>query len=158
MSDIFNKARRKLAGWVLGNRTAIYLPDEYRATKECGYFESLPDHELAQVARYYFYVARNVNREMADERGVPASVFTMAQAVMSVIRCAVEANATTATFTQTGEICGNDVGVWQVEAKKMSEDYEFGPLGVQETYDENDPDRLTKIAMHYVLPLPQKGD
>ncbi|MFT4056458.1 MAG: hypothetical protein QM681_18290 [Novosphingobium sp.] len=156
MSGWIDKARRKVAGWVLGNRTAIYIPNEYRGLREGGYFERLPDHELAQLARYFFYVARNVNREMADERKVPASVFTMSQSVMSVIRCAIEANAETATFTQRGEINGEQIGVWQVTAKKLPDDYDFAPLGVEETYADDDPERLTSLSLSYVLPLPSR--
>lgn len=115
MGEIFDKLRRKLAGWVLGERTAIYLPAEYRALKEGQLYERLPDHELAQLARYFFYVSRNVNRELADERGVPAAVFTQSQAILSVIRYAIDANATEAIFTQSGEIDGDDIGVWQVK-------------------------------------------
>lgn len=156
MGEIFDKLRRKLAGWVLGERTAIYLPAEYRALKEGQLYERLPDHELAQLARYFFYVSRNVNRELADGRGIPAAVFTHSQAVLSVIRYAIDANATEATFTQSGEIAGNDIGVWQVKVTKQPDDYEFGAPGVQKEYDPEDPSRLVKLSMSYSMPLPSK--
>lgn len=156
MGEIFDKLRRKLAGWVLGERTAIYLPAEYRALKEGQLYERLPDHELAQLARYFFYVSRNVNRELADERGVPAAVFTQSQAILSVIRYAIDANATEAIFTQSGEIDGDDIGVWQVKVTKQPDDYDFGAPGVQEEYDPEDPSRLVKLSMSYSMPLPSK--
>jgi len=156
ISDRIDRCRRELARWVLGKRSAIFLPSEYRETNEGGYYEHLPDHELAQVARYFFYVSRNVNREMASEQGVPASVFTMSQAVMSVIRFAIEANAETATFTQSGEISGQPIGVWRVEARRMPNDYDFGPGGVEETYSEDDPSKLVRLDVGYRLPLPSK--
>lgn len=156
MSGAIDKLRRKLAGWVLGERTAIFIPQEYRALKEAQYYERLPDHELAQLARYFFYVSRNVNRELADEREVPAAAFTTSQAVMSIIRYAIEANADTATFVQSGDIGGKSIGVWQVEAKRMPDGYEFGEPGVEKEYDPDDPSKLVKLSMSYSMPLPRK--
>jgi hypothetical protein len=156
VSEWINKMRRKLAGAILGEQGALFLPDEYRSSYEGGYYERLPDRELAQVARYFFYVARNVNREIADERDIPAAVFTHSQAVMSVIRYAIEANAEVATFTQSGEIGGKDIGVWQVEVKRLGDDYDFSEPGVEETYAPGDPNKLVKLDMSFRLPLPTK--
>lgn len=140
--------RRKVAGWVLGEQSALFIPKDESHVLKGGCYEDLTDEHLAMATRYWFDVIRRVNADIAGERGIPASVFSTSQSAMSLIRYAREANAENLTIAQHGTIKDIDVGNWLIEVTKLPDDYEFGPLGVQEKIYSDDG-RLTKLALGY---------
>ena len=147
MSGFINRLRRKIAGIVLGEQFAMYLPKDQMHIAKSGLYTDLPDDVLGAVTRYWFAVITKSNAEIAVKRKIPVTVFSTSQAVMSVIRYAIDANATNLEITQSGHIAGQDIGVWKVTAERQPDDYDFGLKGVQEEW--SDDGRLTKLTLGY---------
>lgn len=143
--------RKSLAGIALGDQFAMYVPKAQGHVLKDGCYTDLSDEALGAATRYWFAVIERVNSELAIERNVPASVFSTSQSVMALVRLAIEANAKSVEISQSGEICGQDIGVWKISIVKQSDDYDFGPCGVQETWSD-DGKRLSNLALSYRIP------
>ena len=148
MKNSFRTFRKRLAGWILGDTAALYMPKDKHHVLEGGCYEELTDEQLAMATRYWFDVIRRVNVDIAGDRGVPSSVFSTSQSAMSLIRYARDAKADNLTIAQHGTIKDIDVGNWLIEVSKLPDDYEFGPPGVQEEVFDDDG-RLTKLSLGY---------
>jgi hypothetical protein len=141
------KFRKWLAGKVLGEQVAMFLPNGSKQLMEDGHYENLPDDRLAAVTRYWFYAMNKVHADEADRRDVPLKTYVVSSSVLSLIRHAQEHNADTLTITQSGDIAGVSVGVWQLVLTKIEDDYAFGEPGVVEK--EWDGDKLTKATYSF---------
>lgn len=111
-----------MAGIILGEQFAVFSPKAQLSVLSDGCYEKLSNDELAEMARYWFKIINKNTSKLANKRNIPVSVFAMSQSVMSLIRYAIDTNATHLEINQSGDIAGNDIGVWRVTAQKLSDD------------------------------------
>jgi len=129
------KIRKRIGMAVIGEQEAMIIPNRLKPTYDTGAWDNLPDPVLASLTRFYFAIIRKVNIEGAEKRDIPLSVFTTSQAVMSLVRAAVQANAGSMTITQNGKIAGIETGNWEMRLTKLPDGYEFGEPGSYQTMD-----------------------
>jgi hypothetical protein len=143
-----DKIRRKLAGWVLGERYALFVPNGTKI-EELDYL-ALDDTALAAISRRWLLAIRDIEEKLAKEKGLPVSVYTTSASVMNLIQHAREINANTMTITQNGHIRGIDIGTWRLELERLPAGYDFGEQGAQITKDAEG--RITHAAYSFTIP------
>lgn len=145
--NLIRAARKKVAGLILGDQLALFMPQRYAGVLERGCYEDLSNEQLGIATRYWFRAIRRAEMKLAGKRGIPLSVFCTSQAVMTLIRYATETNASGLEIAQNGCIGGQKTGNWLVTVSRLPDDYEFGRLGIQEEI--YDGDKLTKLALGF---------
>jgi len=110
---MFKSLRRKIAGWLLGNETALFLSKEATASLDEGNYLALNDTDLAAVTRRWFVAIESVMKGRADEANIPVVVYQNEHAVLGLAQFLRETNADSATLKVMGTVDG-----W-----KTTEDY-----------------------------------
>ena len=141
--------RHKIAGWLLGDETALFLSKEATACLDKRNYLSLNDKDLVAVTRRWFVAIESVMKGRADEANIPVVVYQNEHAVLGLAQFLREANATSATIKVKGT----------VDNWKTTEDYileiqclphdpsRWGDEGVNEVKAEDG--RLIELAFSY---------
>ena len=141
---MFKKFRRRLAAMIAGEQPMLSLSNHDGAALRAGNWDAMTDEGLVATMRYGFASIDTLVREKAKRTAVPLGIMVVSDACMSLIRHARETNADTTTINQSGDIGGEDIGVWQITVTKAPADFEFPEPGyLDEQYE---GDRLVRLA------------
>lgn len=147
---MLKKVRRKVAGWLLGNETALFLPKDAIAKLENRDYLSLSDEQLAAVTRRWFSAITSVIEEEANQKNIPVTVMQNEYAVLGLAKFLKDVNADTASLSVRGTIDGGKTTEdFFVDIKRLPHDPErwTEPLGMTTKVEEDG--RITEMHFRY---------
>lgn len=127
---MFNKLRRKLAGWILGEQVAAFAPKRITQQTKLDIF-NLSDAELGVLTRFHYYHIWQLSEKLAGQEKKDVNAYMKEHATLTLFRHAKELNADTYTIVQQVKLEGVSQGVWRTRIERLADDYDFGPNGTK---------------------------
>lgn len=143
-------ARRKIAGWILGDDTALFLSKKAVAALDKADYLALDDEQLAAVTRRWFAATAQIMIKKGREKDIPVTVMQNEYAVLGLAKFLKDANADTATLSVKGTVDGGQTTEdFIVEVKRLPHNPArwLEPLGVETT--EAEDGRITHMSIRY---------
>ena len=121
--EIFAGARRKLAGLLIGDMTALYVAKaDHERLKESQFME-VPDETLGAMFRNFWAIVCREMQSDGDKDGFPFKAKMRASCVLYLASEMRKTNAITADYTVSGSIDGGRTsGVWAVRVEAAPDD------------------------------------
>lgn len=122
------KLRKQAASYVLGEQVAAFVPEGRGDV----HWAHLTDEELGALYRSFAGHLFTQNEVEAKVREIPIDTMIMQTSVVAWAERMLKQNANEMTLSinneakKTKELTGN----WQINVKKLPDDYEFGPEGM----------------------------
>ena len=148
----FMKARKWLAGKVLGEQEAFFLPTGHSKIP----LGQLSNSELGMIARKFMMATDSVALEQSLKQGIPVENFMRIYSASAWAEQMHRMNASSQTITMDVSNTGDAAawnGIWEIEITRMPSDYDFGPEGVS---GEEHDGKLTKWTVGWKNPNMRK--
>ncbi len=129
---MFKKARRKIAGFILGDDTAMFVSKESAELLKSSAFLDASDEVIGKMYKYFWALVLENQNEHSKTQGMSFRAKMRSASVLYLASEMHKIKADSATYSVKGSIDGGKTyGAWAVRVE-ANPDYDDSPDGQQE--------------------------